>query len=86
MSALYIYKFPIRRKLKMLITQEKEDDKIQFRIRMHASVLKEVEDYCQWAGIQYKDYFIQRACEYIFKHDEEWINYKIKQGENSGFK
>ncbi|STY28298.1 Uncharacterised protein [Legionella wadsworthii] len=60
----------------MLISPEKEDDKIQFRIRLHASVVKEIEDYCNWAGIQYKDYFIQRACQYIFTHDEEWMNYK----------
>ena len=60
----------------MLISQEKEEDKIQFRIRMHSSVLKEIEDYCHWSGIQYKDYFIQKACEYIFKQDEEWANHK----------
>ncbi|WP_058534504.1 hypothetical protein [Legionella saoudiensis] len=60
----------------MLIFKEKEDDKIQFRIRMNAATLKQIEDYCKWAGIQYKDYFIQRACEYIFTHDEEWINFK----------
>lgn len=60
----------------MLIFKEKEDDKIQFRIRIAASTLKEIEDYCSWAGIQYKDYFIQRACQYIFKNDEEWISHK----------
>ncbi|CDZ76797.1 hypothetical protein BN59_01073 [Legionella massiliensis] len=60
----------------MLIYQEKENDKIQLRIRLHTSVLKEIEDYCSWAKISYKDYFIQRACEYIFTHDEDWINYK----------
>ncbi|STY28629.1 Uncharacterised protein [Legionella wadsworthii] len=65
----------------MLIFQEKEDDKIQLRIRMHSLVLKEIEAYCRWANIQYKDFFIQRACEYIFAHDEDWINHK-KQTES----
>lgn len=60
----------------MLIYPEKEEDKIQFRVRIKASVFKEVEDYCEWAGIQYKDYFIQRACQYIFNNDESWINFK----------
>ena len=60
----------------MLIFKEKEEDKIQFRIRMTTATLQEVEDYCKWAGIQYKDFFIQKACQYIFNHDEEWISYK----------
>lgn len=60
----------------MLICPEKEEDKIQFRIRIKASIFKEIEDYCEWAGIQYKDYFIQRACQYIFANDESWIKYK----------
>lgn len=63
----------------MLIFQEKEENKIQFRIRMQSSIFKEIEEYCQWAGIQYRDYFIQRACEYIFTHDEEWVKYKNKE-------
>ena len=66
----------------MLIYPEKEEDKIQFRVRIKASVFKEIEDYCEWAGIQYKDYFIQRACQYIFTNDESWVNYKNQKVSN----
>ena len=55
----------------MLIYPEKEENKIQFRVRIRASVYKELEDYCEWANIQHKDYFIKKACQYIFRNDEE---------------
>ena len=60
----------------MLIYPEKEENKIQFRVRIRASVYKELEDYCEWTNIQYKDYFIKKACQYIVRNDEEWINFK----------
>lgn len=56
----------------MLILKEKDEKKIQFRIRMSESVYKEIDEYCQWAGIRFRDYFIQRACEYIFQNDDDW--------------
>jgi hypothetical protein len=67
----------------MLIYPEKDEDKIQFRIRIKASVYKEIEDYCEWAEIQYKDYFIQRACQYIFTNDESWIKHKNQKIEDN---
>ncbi|WP_058533235.1 hypothetical protein [Legionella saoudiensis] len=67
----------------MLISPEKDENKIQFRVRIKASVFKEIEDYCEWAGIQYKDYFIQQACQYIFSNDESWINYKNQKVKDS---
>lgn len=61
----------------MLIMREPgAENKIQFRIRMVESVYAEIDEYCQWAGIRVRDYFIEKACQHIFKNDEEWINYK----------
>ena len=61
----------------MLITREPgSENKIQFRIRLTESVYKEIDDYCQWAGIRVRDYFIEKACQHIFKNDEEWLNFK----------
>lgn len=69
----------------MLIYPEKEDNKIQFRIRVQKSIYQEIEEYCKWAHIQYKDYFISRACQYIFLNDDEWVKYKSQENiEKSG--
>ncbi|MBN9229847.1 MAG: hypothetical protein BGO90_12660 [Legionella sp. 40-6] len=61
----------------MLITREPgAENKIQFRIRMTESIYREIDEYCQWAGIRVRDYFIEKACQYIFKNDEDWLEYK----------
>lgn len=57
----------------MLIKSQKAPDmKKQFRIRLTEQVITEIEAYCRWAGILYRDYFIEQACIYIFAQDEEW--------------
>lgn len=64
----------------MLIMREPgSENKIQFRIRMTESVYKEIDDYCQWADIRVRDYFIEKACQHIFKNDEEWITFKASR-------
>lgn len=68
----------------MLIMREPgSENKIQFRMRMTESVYKEIDEYCQWAGIRVRDYFIEKACQHIFKHDEEWINFKLTRDKES---
>ncbi|KTD30581.1 MULTISPECIES: hypothetical protein [Legionella] len=67
----------------MLITREPSDKKIQFRLRMNESVFNEITDYCQWAGIRVRDYFIEQACRHIFINDTEWINHKQQRQNQS---
>ncbi|STX28337.1 Uncharacterised protein [Legionella beliardensis] len=72
----------------MLITREPATEKkTQFRIRMSEAVYNEITAYCEWAGIRYRDFFIEHACRYIFTHDDEWVTYKQNQSteqSNSG--
>ena len=57
----------------MLITNETENEKkLQFRVRMNSKTYDEIMAYCEWAGISYRDFFIEQACEYIFKNDVQW--------------
>lgn len=62
----------------MLIMPEESANKTQFRLRIGAETYKEIEQYCEWAGIKTKDYFIERACQYIFSNDKEWKKHKKK--------
>ena len=49
-----------------------EEEKTQLRIRLKSNICQEIEQYCQWAGIKYRDYFIEQACLFVFKQDKEW--------------
>ena len=64
----------------MLITKEPESEKkVQFRIRMSESIFNEITEYCQWAGIRVRDYFIEQSCKFIFSNDATWKAYKQQQ-------
>ena len=45
---------------------------------MNESVYKEIDEYCQWAVIRVRDYFIEKACQHIFKNDEDKFNKKME--------
>lgn len=62
----------------MLILPEENKKKTQFRLRISENVYNEITDYCEWAGIKYRDYFIEQACQYIFANDNDWKNHKKK--------
>lgn len=62
-----------------LIEQQKpNEEKASWRIRLRESVAAEIDAYCQWAGIKYRDYFIEQACMHVFRNDREWIEYNSK--------
>jgi hypothetical protein len=66
--------------IEMLIAREPgPDKKIQFRIRMNEAIYNEITEYCQWAGIRVRDYFIEQSCKYIFNNDAEWKRHKDQQ-------
>ncbi len=68
----------------MLIKREPgADKKMQFRIRMNKEVYDEITEYCQWAAIRYRDYFIEEACKHIFNNDEEWKKIRKTMKEDS---
>lgn len=60
----------------MLIVRESNPQKTQFRIRMSQEIFDEISEYCKYTGIRFRDYFIEEACKYIFKHDKDWQSLK----------
>ncbi|MBA2652512.1 MAG: hypothetical protein H0U73_09640 [Tatlockia sp.] len=61
----------------MLITKESSPPKKnQFRIRMSENVLEEIIQYCQWAAIDSKEYFIEQSCKYILQNSPKWKQFK----------
>lgn len=62
----------------MLISPEENAKKIQVRIRLSENILQEIHQYCEYSGIKHRDYFIEKACQYIFNHDPDWKKIKSK--------
>jgi len=61
-----------------LLKPIKKNIKKYIRISLHTSVLDEMRNYCQWAGIEKLDDFMELAAQFIFKKDKNWKNYKNK--------
>ena len=57
---------------------ESDEKKLPWRIRLRESVCHEIEQYCEWANIRYRDYFLEQACLHVFSTDSEWIEHKAK--------
>lgn len=60
----------------MLIIPQDNTEKVQIRIRISQDTLEQISEYCEWADLKTKDYFIEQACQYIFSNDLEWQNRK----------
>lgn len=61
----------------LITPYEKEEDKIQIRVRVKKSLLDEVDRYCQWAGINRREFFINKSIEYVLKKDKEWLQHQL---------
>ncbi|STX52737.1 Uncharacterised protein [Legionella busanensis] len=64
----------------LIVPEPATQKKIAFRIRMNIKTHEEIMEYCQWAGITYRDFFIEEACKYILAHDKKWNTYKQNKG------
>ena len=43
-----------------------------FRISLDENLVKQIDNYCQYAHIQGLDAFIEKAAEFVFSKDKEW--------------
>lgn len=55
------------------------EEKLSWRIRLRTSICSEIEEYCAWAGIRYRDFFVERAARHVFESDQDWIAHKARQ-------
>lgn len=67
-----------------LITKKQEAKKEKLTIQMHADVLNEVHNYCNWAKVEV-DLFLEEAAKFIFKKDREYKT-QFKTKSNRGRK
>jgi hypothetical protein len=59
-----------------LLKSETKEDETQIRIRLKPSLVKEIESYCEWAGLKDISVFLDQSAAYILKRDKEWLSQK----------
>ena len=59
-----------------IIKNQDHQQKILIKAKIDTTVLKDIEQYCEWSGIFDLGYFIEKAADYVFKKDLEWKLYK----------
>jgi len=66
-----------------LLTPSDQTTKTQLRIQIDRQRLEKMNAYCQWAGIQKIDEFIEQAAELVFKKDRDWRKQKAPTAERN---
>ena len=59
-----------------LIKAKKKIEKDQLRINIDSNLLTNIKNYCDWAGVQKIDEFLEQAAQYILTKDKEWLSHK----------
>lgn len=60
-----------------LIKPKIKQNKVQARISLNESLMSEIKAYCDWAGIEKIDDFIEQSIEFVFSKDKEWRSKKV---------
>jgi hypothetical protein len=58
-----------------IIKAKEKCEKEQVRIAIDKSVLEEIRQYCEWAGVKKTDEFFEQASEFILSKDKDWLNH-----------
>ena len=48
--------------------------KAKLKVNINPEILGEIEQYCQWAGIEDLGYFVEEAASFVFSKDKDWKN------------
>ena len=59
-----------------IISGIKSTKKEKIKVTINSSVLQEINDYCQWAGIDDVDFFIEESACFVFGKDKEWKDHQ----------
>ena len=66
-----------------IINPKSKSDRTQIRINIDTKVLENVRSYCDWAGINKIDEFLEQASQFVMKKDKEWKSLSKRELENT---
>lgn len=58
-----------------IIKAKQKQQKEQLRINIDKNLHEKIKQYCEWAGVQKIDDFIEQAAEYVFVKDKDWLTH-----------
>lgn len=56
-----------------IIKAKQKQEKEQLRINIERGIYEKIKQYCEWAGVQKVDDFIEQAAEFVFSKDKDWL-------------
>lgn len=66
-----------------LIAYRDRKKKVPFKIEIVEEIHKQMQKYCEWAGIEEPGFFIEEAAKYIFSQDKLWAKYLDSKSVNN---
>lgn len=60
-----------------LISKEQKIEKIDIRIKMDQNLKKNIDGYCNWAGIEDMNHFFSEAAKIVLEKDKEWRSHRM---------
>lgn len=66
-----------------LISKARINQKEKLKVEISSEVLKKIELYCQWSGVDDPSYFVEEAACYVFSKDKEFKAFQ-KQAKKAG--
>lgn len=59
-----------------IISGTKATKKEKLKATVSSSVVQQMNDYCQWAGIDDIGFFIEESACFVFEKDKEWKDHQ----------
>lgn len=66
----------------MPLITKKETQDVQTRIRINKDVLKEVNEYIEWANLDNPNNFFEEAALFVLRKDKEWKQVKAQKAKS----
>lgn len=55
-----------------IISGNQARKKEKVKIEIHADILEQIQNYCEWASINDLGFFIEEASLFVFSKDKDW--------------
>jgi DNA-binding transcriptional regulator GbsR (MarR family) len=59
-----------------LIAAKKIDEKEKIKIDINKEIYKNIQNYCEWSGIEDINHFFEESANFIFSKDKDWKDYQ----------
>ena len=67
-----------------VIATQRKNNKSKLKAQaIDSSIYDEINEYCEWVGINDVSFFIEEAAKHVFNTDSDWKKYKKSSNKNN---